>query len=570
MKRGRFSATSMSVAFRRGRNGTCAANSQRPKKKPSIAAIYLTPTAPEFSKAPRHDAPDNANDELLGLDAADDQPDFPGELNGSEQGAQIGHVDRDAENQQVDDDLAPAKKKKSKHNAATLDPAPVAARFVSHLGEVQNLVFWHDEFHQYTDGSHYRPLTPAELRAMAIRFINPKFSRLTGSITSNVVDQIKAKTIISGRVEPNTWLTQHKHDWPDNEILTAPNGQIRFTKIGAGMPRDQWCRPNTSRFFSLHSLAFPVADDAPEPDAWLSFLNELWPHDPQSIATLQDWFGYVLSGATALQKILLIVGPKRSGKGTIARTLAGMIGKHNIAGPTLSSLAGNFGLSPLLNKPLAIISDARLSGRIDQSIVVERFLSISGEDVLSVDRKFLSPVTCSLPTRLMIFSNELPRLGDSSGAMASRLILLRLTESFFGRENTKLTNQLLAELPGIFLWSIAGLRRLREHGRITQPESASDMVQDMESLGSPIGAFVRDRCCVNPGWAASTAACTPSGNSWCEENGRREPGTMATFGRDLLAAVPGLTKKQRRDDEGERHRVYEGLGILGQTSKATR
>ena len=34
---------------------------------------------------------------------------------------------------------------------------------------------------------------------------------------------------------------------------------------------------------------------------------------------------------------------------------------------------------------------------------------------MTVDRKFQEPVTAKLPTRLMIMSNELPRLGDSSG-----------------------------------------------------------------------------------------------------------------------------------------------------------
>ena len=37
--------------------------------------------------------------------------------------------------------------------------------------------------------------------------------------------------------------------------------------------------------------------------------------------------------------------------------------RENVAGPTLSSLAGDFGLAPLLGKPLAVISDARLNGR---------------------------------------------------------------------------------------------------------------------------------------------------------------------------------------------------------------
>ena len=110
----------------------------------------------------------------------------------------------------------------------------------------------------------------------------------------------------------------------------------------------------------------------------------------------------------------MVVGPKRAGKGVIGRVLRFLIGRENICGPTLASFATNFGLWPLLGKSLAVISDARLGGRTDSQVVVERLLSVSGEDALTVDRKNLEPVTCKLSTRLMILSNELPRLTDSS------------------------------------------------------------------------------------------------------------------------------------------------------------
>ena len=57
------------------------------------------------------------------------------------------------------------------------------------------------------------------------------------------------------------------------------------------------------------------------------------------------------------------------------------------AGPTLSSLSGEFGLAPLIGKSLAIVCDARLTGR-HGGVVVERLLSISGEDYLTVNIKF--------------------------------------------------------------------------------------------------------------------------------------------------------------------------------------
>ena len=43
-----------------------------------------------------------------------------------------------------------------------------------------------------------------------------------------------------------------------------------------------------------------------------------------------------------------------------SRVHTALMGRENVATPTLASLQTNFGLAPLIGKPLAIISDARL------------------------------------------------------------------------------------------------------------------------------------------------------------------------------------------------------------------
>lgn len=275
---------------------------------------------------------------------------------------------------------------------------------------------------------------------------------------------------------------------------------------------------------------------------------------------MQEWFGYSLTCDTRQQKMLVVVGPKRSGKGTIARVQRKLIGLQNVAGPTLASLSSNFGLWPLLGKTLAIISDARLSGRTDQSIVVERLLSISGEDALTVDRKCLEPVTVKLATRLMMLTNELPRLSDASQALASRMILLRLTRSFYGREDLSLTDKLLTELPGILLWAIEGWWRLQERGHFVQPDSALELLGELNDLSSPISAFVRDRCVVGPAYRTPVDDLFAAWRTWCEANGRKEAGTIQTFGRDLLAALPQI-RRVRPQVGDERYRGYEGIGL---------
>jgi putative DNA primase/helicase len=275
---------------------------------------------------------------------------------------------------------------------------------------------------------------------------------------------------------------------------------------------------------------------------------------------LQDWFGYTLSSDTSQQKILFIVGPRRSGKGTIARVLTALVGRDSVVNPTLASLQTTFGLAPLIGKPLAFITDARLGGRSDQAAITERLLSISGEDALTIDRKHIAAWTGRLPARFAILTNELPRISDTSAALVGRLIVLVLVQSFFGREDPSLTARLLTELPGILNWALIGYRRLSERGYFMQPASAQETVEDLEVLASPIKAFIKERCRVGPGLTVSVELLFHTWRTWCNAVGRKESGIKQTFGRDLKAVIPSLRITRPREGD-DRYRVYEGIGL---------
>jgi putative DNA primase/helicase len=207
-----------------------------------------------------------------------------------------------------------------------------------------------------------------------------------------------------------------------------------------------------------------------------------------------------------------------------------------------------------------MVSDARLGSRADQHAIAERLLSITGEDAITVDRKYLPAWTGQLQTRFIIISNELPRLADASGALSSRFIVLLLENSFYGREDQTLAARLLKELPGILNWAITGWHRLVSFGHFTQPKSALEAVQQLEDLGSPTGAFIREKCEIGAGHTATIDQLFGAWCQWCQEQGRDKPGTKQTFGRDLRAACPGLMVTQPRHGD-ERERAYQGIRI---------
>jgi putative DNA primase/helicase len=436
------------------------------------------------------------------------------------------------------------------------------------------LRFYREAWHRW-DGSAYRILPDKELRAELtastkaemdrVNLIAQKLAeknkppplvrKVTGQMVADAAHALASLTVLPARVEAPAWLAGDGL-FPAGEILACRNALVHLPSLVAG--KNHFTLP-TPRYFSSNCLDFDFKLQAPKPAAWLSFLAELWPDDPQSIDTLQDWFGYLLTPDTRQQKILLLVGPKRSGKGTISRVIRGLVGAGNVACPTLSSLGANFGLWPLIGKTVAMIQDARLSGRTDAAAVAERLLSISGEDAQTIDRKFLPPVTAKLYARFMLLSNELPKLSDSSGALPGRMILLRLTQSWYGKEDTVLTDRLLAELPGILVWAIAGWQRLHDRGHFIQPEAGKELMGELADLASPVAAFVREDCRVAPGCQIERAGLFGAWKHWCAEQGREHPGDSVTFGRNLRAAVPSIGDAQPRTDAGDRVRIYEGI-----------
>jgi putative DNA primase/helicase len=293
---------------------------------------------------------------------------------------------------------------------------------------------------------------------------------------------------------------------------------------------------------------------------WLGFLDQILGDDPQAKDLLQEWFGYRLTADTAQQKILMLVGPTRSGKGTIGRVQAGLLGPENVASLSFSSLPSQFGAESLIGKTLAVAGDARLSGRVDQAALVERLLSISGEDRIAIDRKYRAPWEGTLPTRLMLLSNELPELRDASLALANRLLIVALRRSFLGREDRELTGTLLAERPGILLWAIAGWRRLQERGSFVSPESSQGAMVALKDLSSPLSVFVAECCLLGPERRITVERLYEAYKLWCYRQGTQLL-DRSRFGQQLRAAAPGVENKRLREGPNSEKKVSCYVGI---------
>lgn len=474
------------------------------------------------------------------------------------------------------------------------DPHRLARLFVDRHrtpdGE-RTLIHWRDEYHEWRAGA-WHPLPDAELDARVVRHAREVFvadmpARIAAweadaagakegkqpkrptiyPVSTKVRSDVRAN--LAGLVSepddgrsPPFWLGGACGEEP-SEVIAAPNGLFTLQAIAQGLPP---FAPATPRFFTPNTLPFDVPPgEQPAPELWMRCLREWFNGDVPSILGLQEWMGYLLSASTAAHKIMFLIGLPRSGKGTVLYVIGQLLGHSNVASTTFAALGENFGLEPLIGRRAAFVPDARLSARTDVAHVVERLLSISGEDAQTVNRKNRPRVTTQLKVRFTLASNEMPRLPDASGALPSRFLFLRMPNTFLGRENTELRERLRAELPAILAWAARGYcRLLTQNMRFTENDAATECRRDLDDLSSPARAFLRERCNVGPEHAVLVSDLYASWGEWNEQRGR-DPGIEQIFGRDLKAAVPGIRVSQpwQRDAGGRKYRVrmYNGVSL---------
>jgi putative DNA primase/helicase len=464
----------------------------------------------------------------------------------------------------------PQPKEETAHNHSGIldDPASLAIKFMEdHKTDIGlcSYRWWQGQFYKWND-IHYKPITEKVMNSYIFEYMEKLFLKQymikcaevpkgddISKIRKNKVKHSLAedvKTYLINLIsisDENTsepfFLEPPPAGWNADEIIPTKDRLVHLPSFVSCSPE---CHaPKTPKYFSTYSLKYKFPYDfysgpVEPPPVWKNFLQTVWPDDKDSIICLQEFFGYFLTPCTKLEKMLMLIGQKRSGKGTIIRTLKHMLGNENVCFPTFKSLTTEFGKQSLIGRSLAIFPDARITARTDTGDVVEILLSITGEDDQTVPRKYLSSLTTHLTSRFIISSNELPRLTENSGALVTRAIVLKFDQTFLGVEDIELEEKLIPEIPAILRWAVDGYKRLYERKKFEQPESGAQLVSDFLHLSSPISHFISDSVDIGMDYTSDTRSMYLGWRSWCDWNGRDNPGDMDTFLRNLRSAVPRL------------------------------
>ncbi len=438
------------------------------------------------------------------------------------------------------------------------DPLKVARAVLQHINHsdgVAHVAWWRGDWYQWT-GSHWATWPDSGVDEY-LYAMTEEATYISGEKVDRWAptrDKIAnlGHALGRGAVQRDPRLNSEK-------AISCTNGVID--------PSTRTLLTHTPARFNLHTLPYAY-DPTAECPQWIAFLESVLPGQDDARQFLREWFGYVLSGRTDLQKIASLVGPPRCGKGTIARILEALLGSESVAAPTMEKMATQFGEQGLIGKTLAILADIRWNARaVGEAVPV--LLAISGEDARDVPRKNRTDWHGKLDARFVLMSNDTPTFTDASGALAVRMIHIVFSESFVGREDTTLTSRLLCELPGILNWALTGLRALTERGHFEPPACSLELHAEVVRMSSPVTGFVDDRCVLDPAGEEELDGLYAQFEDWSKKAGYVNPPVKEIFSRNLQSAYRGKVRVDRRMVDRNRRRFVIGLRIEHRAALAT-
>lgn len=349
--------------------------------------------------------------------------------------------------------------------------------------------------------------------------------------------------------------------WLTESASVDPSNFIAF-KNGILDPIANIWYKHTSDLFYTYCLDYDY-DSSAKCDHWMTYLITEVFNCQSIISTLQEWMGYQLIHNYDYQKIALFLGAPRSGKGTISNVMREIIGRRNVASPTLSGLIKDANLEAMDDKPVGIIGDAHTVNFRDREAVLERIKMISGGDAITYSRKFIGSATTRFPTRFTLCANEFPDFLDSSGALATRLIIFPFRNSYVGREDPHKLDKLLLEKPGILNWALMGLRRLRMQQKFTESEEMVKMMRMLKEDMSPVSAFIED-CLHVSGYETDIILAQDLYQvyrRWCNNNDRSCM-SSGKFRKQLLSANYAIHYSRTSIPGRGRPRIFTGIYLL--------
>ena len=319
----------------------------------------------------------------------------------------------------------------------------------------------------------------------------------------------------------------------------------------------------TEHDICLSRLPVTYVPDAPEPVRWKAFLSELL--EEEDILTLQEYLGYCLIATTKGQVMLFIIGDGGEGKSRITQICRAMLGDNMNVSSFHKLETNRFARADLVGK-LLMVDDDLLMGALPSTNHIKMIVTQEGK--IDVERKREQSVQRQMTCRLLCLGNGSPSaLYDHSNGFYRRQIILTTKRRPDDRvDDPFLSEKLLGELEGIFLWCFAGLQRLIANDyRFTVSDRAKQNLEDLKTEGNNTALFLSSEGYItfDAEGSATAADLYRAYALWCRENAERTISlrSFSMYLKQHSIQYGLLASNNIQNRDGRKVRGFQGIRV---------
>ena len=180
-----------------------------------------------------------------------------------------------------------------------------------------------------------------------------------------------------------------------------------------------------------------------------------------------------------LQKALVLYGDGGNGKSIVLDVLAEMVPK--VSRLEWGELSDQRNLERLADSWLNISTEISYK-ETNATIGFKKAIAM---ETMTANPKYKAPFDFVCSAKFAFATNGLPMTDDPSSGVFRRLMVLSLNNSFVGKENWNLINELKEEIPGIFNWALIGAMRLKKNKEFTHvPSNMQELAEYRRAINS--------------------------------------------------------------------------------------
>lgn len=306
----------------------------------------------------------------------------------------------------------------------------------------------------------------------------------------------------------------------------------RFYKVGGNGKIEREELDHTHR----QRVLAPVQPQVGEMPMFERFLADTFKgdHNDEQRSLLQEVIGSILLGLMArYEKVLLIKGPGRSGKGTIMKIIQSMLPRDVISAVSPFNWDGEYYMANLSGKRLNVVGELP----DDEPIPAAAFKSVTGRDMLTGRHPTHRPFNFRNEAAHVFNSNHFVYTKDHSDTFYNRWLLMEFRNTLVGREDEQdvdLAQRIISEeLPAIMAWALQGAKRLQDRGFFPTTSIQIKLMMQWRHRTSTLLEFLLDkevcRLGKGPQFKVRRSEFYRAYSEWCKDSNRRPMGKIKLY-----------------------------------------